>query len=183
MVNGDVDVVSCLTVDVDAGSNCGMVADGVVGNESVLTTIFNINSFFVGIIDLVAKDGEFVGAAEADGFLVHIHADLIDGVLFDSDVVGVAVSVVDDDAAGLAVLDVVVFKGEVVAGVSGVDAEVLAVFYGEVFNDYVAFVVKVDESSPVEGDGGAVDDDFMAWVGFDGDGCIGCATVFDNHFF
>ena len=77
----------------------------------------------------------------------------------------------------------VVFKGEVVAGVSGVDAEVLTVLYGEVFDGDVAFVVEVDESSPVEGDVCAVDDGGVSGVGFDGDGCCGCAGVLDDHFF
>ena len=99
MVDGDVGVVSCLAVDVDAGS-CGvMVCDGVVGDESVFTAVFCVDAFFVGVGDVVSEDVEGVGAAEADGFLVHVHADLVDGVLFDGDVVGVAVSVVDDDAA------------------------------------------------------------------------------------
>lgn len=77
----------------------------------------------------------------------------------------------------------VVFNGEVVAGVSGVDAEVLTVLDGEVFDGDVAFVVEVDESSPVEGDVCAVDDWGVAWVGFDGYWCGGCAAVFDDHFF
>jgi len=170
MVDGDVGVVSCLAVDVDAGADGVMVADNVVGDKTVFASVFCIDSFFVGVGDLVSEDGEGVGAAEADGFLVHVHADLVDGVLFDGDVMGVAVSMVDDDTAGLTVLDVVVFEGEVVAGVSGVDTEVLTVFDGEVLDGDVAFVVEVDESSPVEGDGGTVDDDLMTGVGFDGDG-------------
>jgi len=183
VVDGDVGVVSCLAVDVDAGAGGVMVADGVVGDEAVFTAVFCIDAFFVGVGDLVSEYLEGVGAAEADAFLVHVHAYLVDGVLFDGDVVGVAVSMVDDDAAWLAVLDVVVFYGEVVAGVSGVDAEVLAVLYGEVFDGDVAFVVEVDESSPVEGDVGAVDDWCVAGVCFDGDGGCGCAAVFDDHFF
>lgn len=99
VVDGDVGVVSCLAVDVDAGAGGVMVADGVVGDEAVFAAVFCIDSFFVGVGDLVSEDLEGVGAAEADAFLVHVHAYLVDGVLFDGDVVGVAVSMVDDDAA------------------------------------------------------------------------------------
>jgi len=72
----------------------------------------------------------------------------------------------------LAVVDVHVLDGEMVAGVSGVDAEVLAVLDGEILDGDMAFVIEVDESSPVEGDVCSIDDDGVAGVGFYGDGVV-----------
>ena len=76
-----------------------------------------------------------------------------------------------------------VLDGEMMTGVSCVDAEVLAVLDGEILDDDMAFVIEVDESSPVERDVCSIDDDSVAGVGFDGDGVVCCSTVFDDHFF
>ena len=99
MFDGNIGVVSCLGVYVDAWSYGVVVADGVVGDDTVFAAVFNIDSFFVAVGDDVVGDFKGIGSTEADGFLVHVHAGGVYCVVLDFNVVGVAVSMVDDDAA------------------------------------------------------------------------------------
>jgi hypothetical protein len=99
LLDGDIVAVSCLCVDIDTWSDESMVADDVVLDEPVSASIFHVDSFFVGVVYVVVGDGEGVCSAETEGFLVHVHTDGVDGVVMDGDVMGIAVSMVDDDAA------------------------------------------------------------------------------------
>jgi len=76
-----------------------MVANGVVFDDAVLAAVFHIDAFFVGVGDDIVGDLEGVGSAEADGLLVHVHADMVDLVVVDDNIMGVSVSMVNDDAA------------------------------------------------------------------------------------
>jgi len=99
LLDGDIVAVSCLCIDIDTGSDESMVADDVVLDEPVSASIFHIDSFFVGVVYVVVGDGEGVCSAETEGFLVHVHTGCVDGVVMDGDVMWIAVSMVDDDAA------------------------------------------------------------------------------------
>ena len=67
--------------------------------------------------------------------------------------------------------------------ITGEYAEVLGVLNGEILDGDVAFVIKSDESIPVEGDVCPVDDDIMVWICFDGDGVVGSAGVLEVELF